>query len=129
MFLIVILPKVIFIKNTHGLAYVAFSNISRRLWLGDNAIWRILSIKETDQVFIQAYKPFTTSKTFKNFQSRTIWFDPYHPLKKEKKKKNIKLRSICVLLIKTFIQKLYSQLFYTSFYKNLYSFFSLFTPF
>ena len=24
-----------FIKNTHGLAYVAFTNISSRLWLGD----------------------------------------------------------------------------------------------
>ena len=40
------------IKNTHGLAYVAFSNISSRLWSGDNTIWRILSIKEIYQVFI-----------------------------------------------------------------------------
>ena len=37
-----------------GLAYVAFSNISSRLWLGDNTIWQILSIKEIYQVFIQA---------------------------------------------------------------------------
>ena len=44
-----------FIKNTHGLAYVAFTNISSRLWLGDNAIWHTLSIKEIYQVFIQAY--------------------------------------------------------------------------
>ena len=40
------------IKNTHGLAYVAFSYISSRLWSGDNTIWRILSIKEIYQVFI-----------------------------------------------------------------------------
>ena len=105
------------------MAYVAFSNISSRLWLGDNAIWRNLSIKEIYQVFIEAYKPFTTSKTFKNFQSRTKWFDPYCPFKKKKRKKKIKLRSICVLLIKTFIQKLYSQVFYASFHKKLYSFF------
>ena len=45
----------IFIKNMYdGLAYVAFSNISSRLWLGDNTIWQILSIKEIYQVFIQA---------------------------------------------------------------------------
>ena len=43
--------------------------------------------------------------------------------KKKKRKKKIKLRSICVLLIKTFIQKLYSQVFYASFHKKLYSFF------
>ena len=49
--LVVILQ--IFIKNTHGLAYIAFSNIFSRLWLGDNTIWRILSIKEIYQVFIQ----------------------------------------------------------------------------
>ena len=55
-------------------------------WLGDSAIWCILSIKEIYQVFIQAYKPFTTSKTFKNFQSRAMWFDPYCPFKKKKEK-------------------------------------------
>ena len=88
--LVVILQ--IFIKNTYGLAYVAFSNISSRLWLGDNTIWRILSIKEFYQVFIQAYKPFTTSKTFRNFQSRTIWFDPYCPFKKKKKQKKRRKR-------------------------------------
>ena len=70
------------------MAYVAFSNISGRLWLGDNAIWRNLSIKEIYQVFIEAYKPFTTSKTFKNFQSRTEWFDPFCPFKKKKEKKD-----------------------------------------
>ena len=42
----------IFIKNTHCFAYVAFANISSRLWLGDNTIWRILSIKEIYHVFI-----------------------------------------------------------------------------
>ena len=51
--LVVILQ--IFIKNTHSLAYIAFSNISSRLWLGDNTIWRILSIKKLYQVFIQVY--------------------------------------------------------------------------
>ena len=51
--LVVILE--IFIKNTHGLAYVAFCNISSRVWLGKNTIWRILSIKEIYQVFVQAY--------------------------------------------------------------------------
>ena len=47
--LVVILQ--IFIKNTDGLAYIAFSNISNRLWLGDNTIWCILSIKEIYQLF------------------------------------------------------------------------------
>ena len=51
--LVVILQ--IFIKNTHGLANVAFSNISSRLWLEENTVWLILSIKEIYQVFIQAY--------------------------------------------------------------------------
>ena len=96
-------------------------------WLGDSAIWCILSIKEIYQVFIQAYKPFTTSKTFKNFQSRAMWFDPYCPFKKKKKK--IELRSICVLLIKTFIQKLYilSSILYKIPQKAPFIFFSIYT--
>ena len=53
------------------------------------------------------------------FQSQAMWFDPYCPFKKKKKE----LHSICVLLIKTFIQKLYSPVFYTSFHKKHHSFF------
>ena len=49
---VVVVILQIFIKNTHCLAYVAFANISSRLWLGDNTIWHILSIKEICQVFI-----------------------------------------------------------------------------
>ena len=75
------------IKNTHGLAYVAFSNISSRLWSGDNKIWRILSIKEVYQVFIQAYNLLLLQR-LKQFQSWTIRFDPYRPFKKKKKKSN-----------------------------------------
>ena len=76
--LVVILQ--IFIKNTHGLAYVAFSNISSRPWLWSNAIWRILSIKEIHQVFIQANNLLLLQK---KFQSWTIRFDPYRPFKKK----------------------------------------------
>ena len=63
--LVVILQ--VFMKNTHGLAYVAFSNISSRLWLGDNTIWRILSIKEIYQLFIQTYNLLLIQRLLKNF--------------------------------------------------------------
>ena len=91
------------------------------------------SIKEIYQVLIQAYKR-------RNFQSWTIRFDPYRPFKK----KIIKLRSNCVVLLKTFIQKLYvlnhivlSSILYEFLRKALFFslssskavFFSLFTPF
>ena len=42
---LVVLILQIFIKNTHCLVYIAFANVSSRLWLGDNTIWRILSMK------------------------------------------------------------------------------------
>ena len=69
------------IKNTHGLAYVAFSNISRRLWSGHNTVWRILSVKEIFQVFIPAHKLLLLQR-LKKFQSWTIRFDQYRSFKK-----------------------------------------------
>ena len=94
-----------FIKNTHGLAYVAFTNISSRLWLGDNAIWHILSIKEIYQVFIQAYNLLLLdSKTFKG-ANNMIW--PILSFQKKKKEKKEKTAfELCFLLLKTFIKKL-----------------------
>ena len=78
-----------FIKNTHGLAYVAFTNISSRLWLGDNAIWHILSIKEIYQVFIQAYNLLLLdSKTFKG-ANNIIW--PILSFQKKKRKNCIRI--------------------------------------
>ena len=63
--LVVILQ--IFIKNTHGLACVTFSNVSSRLWLRDNTTWRILSIKEIYQVFIQVYNLLLLQRLLKIF--------------------------------------------------------------
>ena len=53
------------IKNTHGLANVAFSSICSKLWSGDNTVWRILSIKEIFQVFFQVYNLFLTQRLLK----------------------------------------------------------------
>ena len=63
--LVVILQM--FIKNTHGLAYVAFSSISSRLWSGDNTIWCILSIKGIYQVYIQVYNLLLLQRLLKIF--------------------------------------------------------------
>ena len=81
--LVVILQ--VFIKNTHGLAYVAFSNISSRLWLGDTTIWHILSIKEIYQVFIQAYNLLLLQRLLKvSILDNTVW--PISSFQKKKKK-------------------------------------------
>ena len=55
------------IKSTHGLACIAFSNICSRLWSGDNTVWRILSIKEIFQGFIQAYNLLLLQRFLKKF--------------------------------------------------------------
>ena len=86
-----------FIKNTHGLAYVAFSNISSRLWLGDNTIWRILSIKEIYQFFIQAYNLLLLQRLLEN--SNHGQYGLAHIVLS---KKMIKLRLNCVVLLKIF---------------------------
>ena len=67
------------IKNTHGLAYVAFSNISSRLWSGDNTIWCILSIKEVYQVFVQAYNLLLLQRLFCIFKSCIYFFSLFTP--------------------------------------------------
>ena len=89
----------IFIKIMYGLACVAFSNISSRLWLGNNTILQILSIKEIYQVFIQAFNLLILLKIFSHGQNGLT-----HIILS---KKIIKLHSSCVSLLKTFIQKLY----------------------
>ena len=93
----------IFVKNMYdGLAYVAFSNISSRLWLGDNKIWQILSIKEIYQVLIQAYNLLILQRLLKIFSH-----GQYGLTHNVLSKKIIKLRLNCIALLKTFIQKLY----------------------
>ena len=88
----------IFIKNTHGLAYVAFFNISSRLWLGDNTVWRNLSIKEIYQVFIQAFNLLLLQRLLKNVNHGQYGLT-HIALSKKKK---IKLRLNCVALLKIF---------------------------
>ena len=62
------------IKSTHGLACIAFSNICSRLWSGDNTVWRILSIKEIFQGFIQAYNLLLLQRFKKNsIMDNTVW--------------------------------------------------------
>ena len=62
------------IKSTHGLAWIAFSNICSRLWSGDNTVWRILSIKEIFQGFIQAYNLLLLQRFKKNsIMDNTVW--------------------------------------------------------
>ena len=56
-----------FMKNTHGLAYVVFSNISNRLRLRNNTSWCILSIKEIHHVFIQAHNLLLLQRLLKIF--------------------------------------------------------------
>ena len=56
---------------------------------------------------------------------QTIWFDPYCPFKKKKKKKKKKLHSNCVFYFSKLLSRNYSQVFYASFHKKLYSFFFL----
>ena len=58
------------------MAYVAFSNISTRLWLGDNAIWHICQIcqsKKSIKFLFRLINLLLLQKIFKNFQSGTIW--------------------------------------------------------
>ena len=100
--LVVILQ--VFIKNTHGLAYVAFSNISSRLWLGDTTIWRILSIKEIYQVFIQAYNLLLLQRLLKvSILDNTVW--PISSFQKKKKNDQTAFELRCTS--QTFCQKLY----------------------
>ena len=54
---------------------------------------------------------------------QTIWFDPYCPFKRKKKKKKKKLHSNCVFYFSKLLSRNYSQVFYASFHKKLYSFF------
>ena len=114
-----------FIKNTHGLAYVAFTNISSRLWLGDNAIWHILSIKEIYQVFIQAYNLLLLLKILKH----TIRFDPYCPFKKNYDKTAFELHFTSQNVnTKTILSSTSRALFFSLFSSKV-VFFSIFTSF
>ena len=120
--------KSIFYQNTHGLAYVAFSNISSRLWLGDNAIWRILSIKEIYQVFIEAYKPLLLQRLLKIFNHGQYGLT--HIVLSEKKKKE-KKKKIAFDLRFTY-QKFYPETILSSLLhkfpqKALFIFFSIYS--
>ena len=107
------------------MAYFVFSNISNRLWFFNQ---RNLSSFHSG-----------LQKTKFSIMDNTVW-----PISSIQKKKIIKLRSNCVVLLKTFIQKLYvlnhivlSSILYEFLRKALFFslssskavFFSLFTPF
>ena len=77
---------------------------------------------------MQAYKPFTTSKTFKNFQSQTIWFDPYRPFKKKKEKKDKTAFDLRATYQNFYPETILSSILYKFSQKGQFIF-SLFTPF